>query len=417
MKLLKVIVCGSGIFLLGALGVFWYESDKYLKQVEDKIKRNTSINNVDVSFKDFQTIQTSLESKFKEMESAVIRINIEGTEYLKTLKELGFGVSITPQELLKKMKAEQWSESYVERLLSLYQENVYDYEIEFFWSEESMKEWIGEMANEKNRSLILPTLTRKNGKFIVSKGEDAYSLDQEMLFEQLKAFCLDVINGETELNLSVDLVKVASYEEVERQLKSVNQVVSAYSSIYPIEDVNRTYNLELATKKINGTVLLPGEVFSFTEKVAPVTTGAGYRPATVFINGQPSTDIGGGICQLSSTIYNAQLIAGILPTERRNHSLRVYYVPIGQDATMYEGSIDYKFENTLDYPIYIEAVATDGMLTVSFWSNDTALNGIRYEPISVVSNDGLRADTTLYGYDESGNVVYQKFLHTSQYKG
>ena len=84
---------------------------------------------------------------------------------------------------------------------------------------------------------------------------------------------------------------------------------------------------------------------------------------------------------------------------------------------MYEGSIDYKFENTLDSPIYIEAKAKDGVLEISFWSNESALNGVRYEPQTIISSDGLRADTTLYGYDEEGNLVYEKFLHTSYYRG
>lgn len=115
-------------------------------------------------------------------------------------------------------------------------------------------------------------------------------------------------------------------------------------------------------------------------------------------------------------MYNAQLKAGIVATERQNHSLPVRYVPLGQDATIADNVIDLKFINTHEYPILIFTYANYGSLTVEFWSNSMALNGITYKPKTVIYDGGLKADTTLYGYNAEGEVVYEQFLHTSVYK-
>lgn len=413
-----LVVVGGGLFVFGVIsGIFLYDSNEQLKELEGKIKPHTTINGVDVSLKRYSDIEREIEERVQQMKESSISLKVGTFTSSKTLEELGFRVNIGASDLIQQVEQEQWPDSYIEKVVGLYQENTFDYQIEFSWEQEKLKEWVERLANELNQSLVMPEIHLNEEGFDVTEGRDAYELNQETLVGQLNQLLLEATHGKEDLSISVELVQVESRETVYEQLKTVNQKISSFQSYYPTDDVNRSFNLELATKKLDGTVILPGEAFSFTEKVAPVTLEAGYRPSTVFINGKPSIDVGGGVCQVSSTLYNTQLQAGILPTERRNHSLRVYYVPIGQDATMYEGSIDYKFENTLDYPIYIEAKAKDGVLEISFWSNEAALNGIRYEPKTIISSNGLRADTTLYGYDEEGNLVYEKFLHTSYYRG
>lgn len=413
-----LVVVGGGLFVFGVIsGIFLYDSNEQLKELEGKIKPHTTINGVDVSLKRYSDIEREIEERVQQMKESSISLKVGTFTSSKTLEELGFRVNIGASDLIQQVEQEQWPDSYIEKVVGLYQENTYAYQIEFSWEQEKLKEWVKSIAAELNRPLIMPEIRLDKKGFILTEGQDAYELDQEALVKRLDHLLLEATKGIENLSLSTELVQVESRATLYEQLKTIDHKISSFQSYYPIADVDRSFNLELATQKLDGTVILPGEVFSFTEKVAPVTLEAGYRPSTVFINGKPSIDVGGGVCQVSSTLYNTQLQAGILPTERRNHSLRVYYVPIGQDATMYEGSIDYKFENTLDYPIYIEATAKKGVLEISFWSNEAALNGIRYEPKTIISSNGLRADTTLYGYDEEGNLVYQKFLHTSHYKG
>ena len=105
-----------------------------------------------------------------------------------------------------------------------------------------------------------------------------------------------------------------------------------------------------------------------------------------------------------------------MPTERRNHSLQVGYVPAGLDATMAEDLIDFKFVNTLDYPIYINAYTQNGTITIEFWSNEDALKGINYKPSVKTIESGKKYQTYLVGYDVNGNVVYNEYIDTSTYK-
>lgn len=125
---------------------------------------------------------------------------------------------------------------------------------------------------------------------------------------------------------------------------------------------NRTTNLEVSAKAVDGTILMPGEVFSFNEIIGKATRAKGYRNAKIFINGREVDGMGGGICQLSSTLYNAADFAGLKIVERHPHSKRVEYVKVGRDAaTAYRG-VDLKFENNTDAPVKIVAKAQKGEL-------------------------------------------------------
>jgi len=124
-------------------------------------------------------------------------------------------------------------------------------------------------------------------------------------------------------------------------------------------DKNRTENLRLASSKINGTILAPGEIFSFNNTVGKRTIEAGYKDAMIFRNGKVIPDIGGGICQVSSTLYNAVLYADLEIVERSNHMFVVSYVPYGLDSTVYYGQTDFRFKNSTNWPIKIESWMTN----------------------------------------------------------
>ena len=157
--------------------------------------------------------------------------------------------------------------------------------------------------------------------------------------------------------------------KISKASKTVNDIgreafpyeISTYSTKYDVSNTNRTKNLELSAEKINGTVLMPGEEFSYNQVVGKRTVEAGYKNAKIYSGGQVVDGLGGGICQISSTLYNAVLMADLEITERRNHYFKTSYVPAGRDATVVWGSIDFKFKNTRSYPIKIEAKVDSGI--------------------------------------------------------
>ena len=135
--------------------------------------------------------------------------------------------------------------------------------------------------------------------------------------------------------------------------------LASYSTSYTSSNANRSNNVELATRKINGTVLMPGETFSYNNTVGKRTVSAGFREAGAYSAGQVVTEVGGGICQVSSTLYNAVLRANLEIVARSNHHYQVGYVPVGTDATVSWGAPDFKFKNNRNYAIRINAYTSN----------------------------------------------------------
>lgn len=129
--------------------------------------------------------------------------------------------------------------------------------------------------------------------------------------------------------------------------------LASFSSNYATSNANRSTNITLASSKINGLVMMPGDIFSFNDTVGKRTPQAGFKVAGVYVNGQVTNDYGGGICQVSSTLYNAVLRANLEIVYRTNHQFVVGYVPISTDATVSWGAPDFKFKNSRNYPIKI----------------------------------------------------------------
>lgn len=175
--------------------------------------------------------------------------------------------------------------------------------------------------------------------------------------------------------------------------KLFKQTLAKYTTIYDAGVYNRAHNVALAAKTINGTILLPGETFSYNGTLGNTNAANGYKQATAYVGGKVVPSYGGGICQVSSTLYNAVLYANLEIVERYNHSYAVSYVPAGRDATVAYGGKDFKFKNTRSYPIKIVASAKNGVVSIS-------IAGIKeekeYEVVLTSSVLSTKANTTVY---------------------
>lgn len=160
---------------------------------------------------------------------------------------------------------------------------------------------------------------------------------------------------------------------------STRGTISKSYSWYDKKNLPRSFNIRRAARKIDGTVLSPGEVFSFNRTVGAASKRNGYKIAPVYGGGGMTEGYGGGVCQVSSTLYNAVVRAGLTLVERHTHAYSVLYLPYGMDATIYYPSLDFKFKNNLDYPITIRASASDGDLRYRFVADKLAMGGISYK--------------------------------------
>ena len=143
--------------------------------------------------------------------------------------------------------------------------------------------------------------------------------------------------------------------------------LSTFTTRFDESDRDRSTNLRIACQRINGKVLMPGETFSYNQTLGARTAAAGFKNGKVYEGGEVVDGIGGGICQISSTLYNAVVMANLQTVERRNHQFVTSYVGPGRDATVVYGAIDYKFKNTRKYPVRLKASAVNGIATVTIY--------------------------------------------------
>ena len=189
--------------------------------------------------------------------------------------------------------------------------------------------------------------------------------------------------------------------------------LGTYSTRYDPTNKNRSNNLEISAEKIDGTIVLPGETFSYNQTVGERTIAAGYKEAGAYAGGRVVQDVGGGICQTSSTLYNAVLYANLEIVERSNHQFLTSYVDAGRDATVSWGSIDFKFKNTRSYPIKIEAKVKNGVCEMSIY-------GIKEETEYevVIQSDVLSYISYTTKYEEDSTLDEgEEVVEQSGYRG
>lgn len=215
---------------------------------------------------------------------------------------------------------------------------------------------------------INATLERKNRQFITTKEVNGSTMD----IGATKEKALTALNQITDADSHRIEVEVVMQEIIpeftEASLEDVQTLVSSFSTSYNNASANRNENLKVASEKIN-CMLLPGEVFYLSNQLEPFTEEEGYKNAATIVNGKIEDSLGGGICQVSSTLYNAVLLTDLEIVTRQNHSLTVSYVPLGRDATYNTGTIDFKFKNNSDYPIFIEGYCENNQVVTNIYGH------------------------------------------------
>lgn len=267
----------------------------------------------------------------------------------------------------------------------------------------------------------------------VQEGSDGYTLDWEMAVDAI----VNTPWGET---VSVPMTAIPPQKTAE-EVRAVlfRDQLSTFSSPHTA-NADRTTNLTLCCKAINGTVINPGETFSFNSVVGERTAAKGYKKATVYVGNESVGETGGGICQVASTIYDAVLYADLQVTERAPHTFFVTYVSGGLDATVYWGSQDFCFKNDTEYPIRVDAWVSGGYVNISIYGTKTNDNYVKLDytklsttPYSTVNEytsslpSGTSKEKTYpytgyvyeayqYVYSGDGTLLETNYLGKSTYK-
>lgn len=209
-----------------------------------------------------------------------------------------------------------------------------------------------------------------DAKLIVDSGvvvideKSGLTVDREELAEKVKTYMQEPTGESIELPVHEEEAKVkAAY------LRQINGVIGEYRTTFNNSIPGRNHNIRLAASRIDHVLLHPGEQFSFNEKNGEISAASGYVHAPVIVKGELQEGMGGGVCQVSSTLYNTALLSDMQITERRNHSIPSGYVPMGRDATIFGNLIDLKFKNTKEYPVYIRSYVVGNQVSVIMYGD------------------------------------------------
>ena len=394
----------------------------------DKIASGVSISGIDMSGLSKEEAIAKLELIYNEKKEKDINLIYQDytTSLNSTLMEVNYEIEQAVNNAYQIGKKDNIFQNNYEILFTLiFKKNI---DVNMTLNEEITTQTIKDIGVNLPGILIQSSYSIEEDELIITKGKAGIVIDTETLLSKAKAKLNDINSNDDSIEIPViqeepdeiDIQKIhdeiykeaqdayieeepfAVYPEVEgidfdvETAKSILQEekeeyvipltitepdvtlndigpealsdeLGTYTTRYDVSDEDRTTNLEIACEKLNDQVILPGETFSYNKTLGARTIAAGYKSAKIYSNGEVVDGIGGGICQISSTLYNAVLKANLEIVERRNHQFVTSYVPAGRDATVAYGSTDFRFKNTRDYPIRIVASAKNGIATISIY--------------------------------------------------
>lgn len=328
------------------------------------------IENISVGGMNEEEITEAVNARVEELKNCVISLNAGNQSVQTTAGELGLictNMDVVRQALYAGQRGNVLDRFKVQRYLEETGPEVL--ELQFSVDEQAVRSVIENQAGAMNTAAVDATLTLEDGSFVVHEGQDGYVINTDASVEKVVNYMsTDWHGGNGGVILVTDVDEAQGDTE---QLALVHDALGSSSTDYSGSNSNRKQNVKRGTELVNGTILYPGEEFSMQEIVVPFTEENGYAPAASYEMGSVVETYGGGICQVSTTLYLAVLRAELEVTERHNHSMIVNYVKPSMDAAIAEGYKDFKFVNNTDAPIYIMGYADGSEIGFVIYGHET----------------------------------------------
>ena len=394
----------------------------------DKMMSGVFISGIDVSGLSKQEAKAKLETLYYEKMNKEIDVKYQDYETTlnPTLMEVNYNIDQAIEEAYKIGRRENIFISNYDILFTLIGKK--DIKVDMTLNEEIAKQTINDISINLPGVVIESSYSIEEDELIITKGKAGVLIETDKLLEKIKNKLNDINANEDYIEIPVtnkepekiDIDKI--HEEVYKEAKdayytkepftvypevegvdfdveaarallaedkeeyiikliitkpniTIDKIgsqafpdqLATFTTRFDVSDVDRSTNLRIACQKINGKVVLSGDTFSYNKALGARTAAAGYKNGKIYSGGEVVDRIGGGICQISSTLYNSVLLANLQIVERRNHQFVTSYVGAGRDATVVYGVTDFKFKNTRQYPVRIVASAQNGIATVSIY--------------------------------------------------
>ena len=406
---------------------------------DEVVKEGVKIDSVNVSDMTEKEVKKAVKSHVKTKTNTKVQLRINKDKITTTLKDLGYKWENT--ELVEQVMEVGKQGNVIKRYKDSVdlKKNGKTFELKMGIDQKKMKAKLEELCKAFNVDAKNASLKATGHGFKIIAEKEGCEVDYEKTANQLVSYIEKQWDKKSAIQLEAT-TKITKPKYTTKDCKKVsNTPMGSYTTQFTAGVVNRNANIRNGAEKLNGNVVYPGERFSCNKHLVPWTEDNGWKPAGTYSEGSVVDSLGGGICQVSSTLYNALLNAEIKVVERYPHSMAVSYVPLSADAALAGDYKDLVFENNTDAPIYVQGVYTEGAITFNIYGHDTRKKGHSVEYVSKTTKTipiktATKKDPTLpagtkkvtpghVGYVaelykityENGKQVSKELVHTSTY--
>ena len=423
------------VLLIGTVQTFAASKD-----TEDVVKEGIHIDSIDVSNMTQSEMKKAVKEVVTARTSVTVTLQINKDTIETTLKDLGY--SWTNQSVL----AEAMSAGKQGNVIKRYKDSIdlkkkgKTFPLEMSVNEKKLKSTLETLCKPYNVEAKNASLKATGHGFQIIPEVEGCVVDYDKTVEQFVSYIENDWDKESQIAFETT-TKIAKPKYTSKDCEKVsNEPMGTYTTYFSAGVVNRNANIKNGAEKLSDNVIYPGEQFSCNEHLIPWTEDNGWYPAGTYSDGEVVDSLGGGICQVSSTLYNALLNAEIKIIERYPHSMAVSYVPLSADAALAGDYKDLVFENNTDAPIYVQAHYSEGSITFNIYGHDTRKAGHKVEYVSKtiktipITTTTKKDPTKEEGYTETmpghvgyvaelykvtyenGKQVSNELIHTSTYK-
>lgn len=367
--IVAVLVVNVTIFLFSA----WVLNQK-------TFYKGVLIENVDLSGMDKVRAKEIIDKELnRNFFDNILTLRYEEREWKFNLSDIAY--SFLTDEAIEKAYKIGREGNFISRLRTIYtiRKNSVNFVVAPQFDRVRLKSILEGIKNEIDQKEIDASANYRNGTVTFNREVIGKNIEIDKNLDLLENILLERDFSPIELKVD-DIVPRVKYNEI----SVIEKVISTFSTSFNQQKTDRSFNIRLACERINNTILLPGEEFSMDKALGPRSIDNGYKNAPVIIKGKLIEGVGGGVCQVTTTIYVAVLKTKLEVVERRPHSLPLNYVEPGQDATISEGYIDFKFKNNKEYPVLISAqVSGNSIIIRILGKKDESLESIKLKSVII----------------------------------
>ncbi|WP_439743422.1 VanW family protein [Bacillus pseudomycoides] len=404
-------VTGGILLCAGGIGGYQYVS-KLNKQLDTNVLPHTTFEGTSLDGKSKKDVQEIIQQKIDESNKKSLNYTFQGSTQAYTWKDLG--VEYKETEISEKIFKEQKGNvinRYKMRKQAENGELKREYKLTPQLNTATYEAFIKEKYNETLEEPVNAELSVSGTTVNISQSQNGEKVDKDKL-KELTAKAITA--GTQDIQLPIASIKPERSTE-DMQNMGITQVIAEYSTPMAGRNGSQSFNVNKSANTLSGAIVAPDETFSFNERVGITDAAHGYKSAAVFLQGKVVQSAGGGVCQVSSTLYGAALRADLGVVARSNHSMPVHYLPLGQDAAVADYGPDLKFKNNTGKYIYIQAFSNGSSITTRIFGTPTGKN-VEVSSKVIGETENKITAVTYKKVTQNGQVISNGQISKSVYK-